>query len=418
MGGVIRRLPARLRPDPLQTLGLVMIASAIARAYRLRTPNLPIIFDETFYVNAARIILGIPVHVGLPYSGARPGIDPNDEHPVLGKLLIAGSMKLFGDDPFGWRLPSLIAGLACIALVYAIVRAVSPDAWLAVLAATIFAFDSLVFVQSRIATLDIPFLAFLLLGVWLWLKHRPLLAGIACAVAVLIKEQAVLGLATLILLGLGPVAVRAVRQRQLDRAGLRTTGLLLLSFVVVWFAGEWSLDVAFTTFDTPWAHLQKILDYGFYLKSVGVRPAIESRPWHWWVNDGKMPYDSVTNQVTVNGKVVKSTVVLNFRGAMNPVMIGAAPLAVSYVAWRAWKFRDTLSLWVVTWIATTYLIYFPLVFLSNRITYFFYILPTVPALAIAIAQLLRQARLPPPAVVGYLAALLAGFILYFPFRTL
>jgi predicted membrane-bound dolichyl-phosphate-mannose-protein mannosyltransferase len=402
----------------LQTLGLVLIGSAIARTYRLRTPNQPIIFDETFYVNAARIILGIKVHAGLAYSGARPGLDPNEEHPVLGKLLIAGSMKVFGDNPFGWRLPSLLAGLACIVLVYAIVRAVSPDAWLAVLAATIFAFDSLVFVQSRIATLDILFLAFLLLGVWLWLKGWPLAAGAACAVAVLVKEQAVLGVATLVLLGLGTVVARAVRHRKLDRAALRATGLLLLSFGVVWFAGAWSLDAAFTRFDTPWAHLRKILDYGFYLKSVGVRPANESRPWHWWVNDGKMPYDVVKNNVTVNGKLVKSTVTINFQGAMNPVMIGAAPLAVSYVAWRAWRFREQLSLWVVTWIATTYLVYFPLVFLSNRITYFFYILPTVPALAIAIAQLLRQARLPPPAVVGYLAALFAGFILYFPFRTL
>src|SRR5437764_41393 len=90
VGGVMRRLPARLRPDPLQTLGLVLIGAALARVYRLRTPNLPVIFDETFYVNATRIILGMKVHPGLPYSGARPGFDPNEEHPVLGKLLIAG----------------------------------------------------------------------------------------------------------------------------------------------------------------------------------------------------------------------------------------------------------------------------------------------------------------------------------------
>jgi 4-amino-4-deoxy-L-arabinose transferase-like glycosyltransferase len=308
--------------------------------------------------------------------------------------------------------------LACIALVYAIVRAVSPDAWLAVLAATIFAFDSLVFVQSRIATLDVPFLAFVLLGVWLWLKRHPLAAGVACAVAVLIKEPAVLGLAALVLLGLGSVVASAVRQRRLDRAALRATGLLLLSFVAAWLAGAWIFDSAFTRFDTPWAHLRQMLDYGFSLKSVGVRPGNESRPWYWWVNDGKMIYDEVMNNVTVHGKVVKSTVVIDFRGAMNPVMIGTAPLAVSYVAWHAWKFRDTLSLWVVTWIATTFLVYFPIVFLSNRITYFFYIFPTVPALAIAIAMLLRQARLPPPAVVGYLAMFFAGFILYFPFRTL
>jgi len=287
-----------------------------------------------------------------------------------------------------------------------------------VLAATIFAFDNLVFVQSRIATLDAPFLAFVLLGLWLWLKGRPLAAGVAFAVGVLIKEPSVLGLAAVVLLGLGSVVAAAVRRRQLDRTALRATGLLLLAFGVAWLAGAWVFDAEFTRFATPWAHLHKMLDYGFSLKSVGVRPANESLPWYWWVNDGKMIYDEVMNNVAVNGKTVKSTVVIDFRGAMNPVMIGTAPLAVSYVGWHAWKFRDTLSLWVVAWITTTFLIYFPIVFLSNRITYFFYIFPTVPALAVAIAMLLRQARLPPPAVAGYLAALFAGFILYFPFRTL
>jgi tRNA(Leu) C34 or U34 (ribose-2'-O)-methylase TrmL len=109
-----------------------LIAAALCRAYRLRTPNQATIFDEPFYVNSARLILGIHVHGG-PYVDQPLGLDPNHEHPPLGKLLIAGSMRLFGDNGFGWRLPSLLAGIACIALVYAIVRAVSPDGWLAVL---------------------------------------------------------------------------------------------------------------------------------------------------------------------------------------------------------------------------------------------------------------------------------------------
>ena len=110
MGGVIRRLPAWLRPDPLQTLGLVLIGSAVARTYRLRTPNQPVIFDETFYVNAARIILGIKVHTGLPYSGARPGFDPNEEHPVLGKVTLPNLPFRFSDCDTTVRTPAPLLG--------------------------------------------------------------------------------------------------------------------------------------------------------------------------------------------------------------------------------------------------------------------------------------------------------------------
>ena len=42
---------------------------------------------------------------------------------AAGKALMAASMLLFGDSGLGWRLPSLIAGVAGLAAVYGIVRA-------------------------------------------------------------------------------------------------------------------------------------------------------------------------------------------------------------------------------------------------------------------------------------------------------
>jgi 4-amino-4-deoxy-L-arabinose transferase-like glycosyltransferase len=409
-------VPSWLRPDPLHMLGAVLVGAALVRAYRLRTPPLPVIFDETFYVNAVRIIRGLNVPAGLPYSGAPQGLDPNLEHPPLGKAFIDASMWAFGDNGFGWRLPSLLLGIASVVLVYAIVRRLSPDGWLAVLAATIFAFDNLVFVHSRIATLDMPMLTFMLLAVWFWFRGWHLAAGIACGIALLVKLPAVLGLGALVLLGLGPVVIRAVRDRELDIRALRPTAALVLASAVVFLGGLWLLDLAFTQYAMPWAHLRHMWDFGFAVNTRHGAASNTSKPWWWLINEVKMTYYNQGVKLTVNGHQVGSRTDVNFLGVMNPFVAGAAPLAVSYAAWRAWRLRDALSVFVLVWIATNYLIYYPLVLIEQRTTYFYYILPTVAAYAIAIAQLLREPRLPRAVTWGYLAMFFVGFALYYPFR--
>jgi dolichyl-phosphate-mannose-protein mannosyltransferase len=397
-------------------LGVVLVGAALVRAYRLRTPANPVIFDETFYVNAVRIIRGLNVPTGLPYSGAPHGVDPNLEHPPLGKAFIDASMWAFGDNGFGWRLPSLLLGIASVVLVYAIVRRLSPDGWLAVLAATIFAFDNFVFVHSRIATLDMPMLTFMLLAVWLWFSEWHALAGIACGIALLIKLPALFGLAALVLLGLGPVVIRAVRERTLDVRALRPTVLLLLSSTVVFLGGLWLLDLAFTQYNTPFAHLRHMWDFGFAVTTRHGAASNTSKPWWWLINEVKQTYYNQGVKITVNGRQVGSRTDINFQGLMNPFVAGAAPLAVSYAAWRAWRLRDTLSVFVLVWITTNYLPYYPLVLIEQRTTYFYYIVPTVAAYAIAIAQLLREPRLPLLVTWGYMAMFFVGFVLYYPFR--
>jgi dolichyl-phosphate-mannose-protein mannosyltransferase len=410
------RVPDWLLLGPREVLGLLLLAALLCRLFWLERPRRTLIFDERFYVNAARVILGWRVPQGDPYAGQPAGLDPNHEHPPLGKLLIAGSMRLFGDNPYGWRIPSLLAGMGAIILVYAIVRTAGGDGWLGAVAAAVLAFDNLVFVHSRIATLDMPMVALLLLGVWCWLRGWRLLAGMTLGLAGLVKLGAIYGLAAPLLLELGRLTISWSKSRRWSRDALQGTVLLVAGFVSVWLLGLWLLDLAFTTYKAPWDHLHYMLHYGFSLARPGGPANYESRPWQWLANEVQIPYLRVAENLSVHGQVVATRPIVDFRGAMNPFVIGAAPLGLSYAAWRAWRFRDRLSLWVVAWFVATYLSFFPLVWASNRTTYIFYFLPTLPAVAVAIAQLLRQSGLPRVITWGYTLALLVGFLAYFPFR--
>jgi dolichyl-phosphate-mannose--protein O-mannosyl transferase len=112
-------------------------------------------FDEVHYVPAARQMLA-PV---MP--------DPmlNPMHPYLAKQMIALSIKIFGDNPLGWRYPATLFGALALVAVYLCGLALFAAQGPAIAAALIAFSNQMLFVQSRIAMLDIFALAFALFGI-------------------------------------------------------------------------------------------------------------------------------------------------------------------------------------------------------------------------------------------------------------
>jgi 4-amino-4-deoxy-L-arabinose transferase-like glycosyltransferase len=403
--------------QPARALGLLLFVALILRTVFLNIPR-GSIFDETYYVNAARIILGWPATAH--YIGSPPGFDPNTEHPALGKLLIAGSMLVFGDNGLGWRIPSVIAGMIALVAVYLIARDTTRSAWLPILVTALVSFDNLTLVHGRIGTLDMLVLAPMLVGSWLALRKRWILAGVAMGIALLIKITALYGIGAVVLYVLltdGPEWWRRRRIPRLD--DLRgPLGFIVITFSIA-LAGLTLLDARLSQFPSPLDHIARIFTYGANLNApitTGICPAVDSKPWQWLFNECQINYYSADVTTSSGGAVVSKVATIAFRGALNPLLASAIPLAALFTAWYAWRTRNRLALWAITWGIANYAPYLLLAVFTRRIMYIYYALPLVPAVAIGIALLLTRAGLPRFVRWGFLVAYLIGFAAYFPFR--
>ena len=99
-------------------------------------------FDEVHYLPAVRALMDF-------------GTAANLEHPPLAKQLIAVGIWLFGDNPFGWRIMSVLFGTLAL---FAMMRAMwfaSCNRAVSLLTGLFAGTNFLLFVHARIAMLDI-----------------------------------------------------------------------------------------------------------------------------------------------------------------------------------------------------------------------------------------------------------------------
>jgi dolichyl-phosphate-mannose--protein O-mannosyl transferase len=113
--------------------------------------------DEVYYHDATHAFLA-----GLSTTNS-------DHHPPLAKYFMAVSISALGDNPVGWRFPSVLAGtllaLAIFGMTYKLTgeRRTAYVAWLLTIAGGFWYF------MSRLANLSIYELAFEMTGIWVFL---------------------------------------------------------------------------------------------------------------------------------------------------------------------------------------------------------------------------------------------------------
>jgi len=86
-----------------------------------------------------------------------------NSHPPLGKLFIMIGVWLFGMTPFGWRVAGAMFGICMLPILYAFGKRLFKNSNYALVLTALFAFDFMHFTQTRIATIDVYSVFFILL---------------------------------------------------------------------------------------------------------------------------------------------------------------------------------------------------------------------------------------------------------------
>jgi dolichyl-phosphate-mannose-protein mannosyltransferase len=445
----------KLRPAhiPLLLLGVVVALGIGARVFHLdipseRTAGEGFVFDEKYYVNAARVIAGVPMHATDTYATDSPaGTDPNGEHPQLGKLVIAATIHIFGDNPIGWRIGAVIFATAALLLLYWFVRTLGGSSWLALGTVAIAAAENLWLVSGRIAVLDIFSVPFMLAGAAFYLRRRPVVAGVIIGVGTAVKEFALYAVLAILLLEL----LRLLRWVLFERrdgatfpgwraavlrmgAPLATTAVSLVIFVSLLGvldkvvtpyhdghrvdSGQASLCSHLWVWTGPCNHIAFMDDYAAKLTSPKGPQGIASYPWQFWGDVEPIDYYTVKTTVTTGTTVTAVNTVVAYKGEINPVVLVTAWLAILVTLVETLRRRDDMTFMILAWIVATWLPAEISSLVGHRTTYLYYMVVTMPALYLGVARLLER-RVVPRWLVGlWVGLLLAGFAILYPFRTL
>ena len=431
-----RHSRARLRwATPIAALVAVSVISLAGRVAFLGSPcHEPctsasahvLVFDESYYVNAARVIAGVEPPPGAHYRDTPSGDDPNAEHPQLAKVVIAGAIELFGDGPVAWRLPSILLGSLAILGMFALVRSAGGGPWVAVGAAALMAADNLLLVHSRIATLDIYAVTAMIWAAVLYLRGRPLLAGVVIGVGACAKEVAPYVLLALLALEL----LRAYRDRSAVRPALVRVAMCATAAAAVFVGLLALLDVIAPPFD-PLAHklvgggvlghIRYMLHYGSHQTSPHGPQGIASYPWGWLVDIKPILYLNINPQRPVPG-LLNVHPQAHFLGMISPAILLVGLPGLATAAWRSARRgrcgASDVELLGLAWFAGTFVPFVLLSVIDSRTSYLYYMVIVMPGIYVAAAQFVARIRPRPRWIWAWAVTIAIAVIVMYPFTPL
>lgn len=427
-------------------IAAVTLLAGVLRFIRLGEPDRKV-FDEVYYASDGCWYAGIDYRE----CDLDADVERSWVHPPLGKQLIALGIDAFGNRPLGWRVSAAVAGTATVALVGVLGFLLFGSALWAGLAALLAASEHLLFVQSRIAMLDVFLALFVVLGFTLLVADRRrvdrapdrgadqdspddglalgrgwrpllLLGGASLGAAVAVKWSGVLALA-----GAAVLTVSWARTRQkaygserplaagLGREGpILYLGLLvvpLLVYSLTWI--PWLADRGFDLLE--WiSHHGDMAGYHLNLDTTGddgrpIHPYMSSA-WTWFLLLRPVAY-------FWRGDPSCCAEIL---GIGNPALFWGALVVLPYLA-LAWRLQRD---WRAGAILVPVLAQFLPWLVVSRPLFLFYMTPVAPFLALGAAYVVRdiaRVRAPrwvtAPAAALVVTVIVGVFVYFWPVLT-
>jgi predicted membrane-bound dolichyl-phosphate-mannose-protein mannosyltransferase len=311
------------------------------------------ILDEEHYIKDARNI--IEKHETL-----------RTEHPPLAKLFVVAGIKLFGDNPWGWRSFPIMFGTASIVLFYLLCRRLKMSRTAASIATFLLALENLTFVQASVAMLDVYYLTFMIASFLLYVSRKYISSGIAVGLSALSKLTGALALPT--------VAIHWLFTRQGRSWWFALTVFLApLTFVELMILFDFAIVQHFSALVDPIHRALTMLNLSETLTFATVTHPNLSRPWEWLIAYKPMPYWITPHYTSAISFSIWALIIPTF----------------AYMVYRAIRGNDA-ALFGVAWFTSTYLFWIPVSIITNRVSYIYYFYPTIGAICLGLGLGLSQ----------------------------
>jgi dolichyl-phosphate-mannose-protein mannosyltransferase len=402
---------------------VIAAASLLLRLFNIASIK-TFIFDEVYYVDGARDLLAYGVEVDG--SAAEFVV-----HPPVGKWMIASGIKLFGDNPLGWRIATAVAGSLMILLIAAIVHRLFYSPFLTIIASVLMAVDGLALVHSRTALLDNFLALFTLIATYFFIRKSYYWSGLFLGLAIGTKWS---GLYFLALFGVITLyrAFTFFDGKNLIKQSLRV--ITAFGFIPVatylaswsgWFLSDrgWKRDSSGNPFVALKNYHEEIL--GFH-RNLSTPHNYEANPWSWLIQGRPTSFFYETPSGCGADSCSQEVLALG-----TPLLWWSATIALAVVIglWiRSIALRrvDPVATIIITGMAAGYLPWF---FFQDRTVFGFYSIIFQPFMVLALvycAQLFlshqrrkseRSYQLGEIGIIALVAIIAINFIYFLPLYT-
>jgi len=340
----------------------ILILASLLRVVNLGYPS-TYIFDEVYHAFTAREFLHNNIAAWEWWTTPPPGVAYEWTHPPVAKYGMVLGMALFGENSFGWRLGSAVAGIVSIYGLYLLTQAITKSKKIALLAAFLVSIEGLHISQSRIGMNDMYMLVFMVWSLYAAVKSRWKSAAILYGLSLASKWSAMYGIIPLSLIYLHDNLFTGINLKKVIFHLIKCIRILLISALVY--------VLTYTPFilaGHTWAQLLELHKQMWYYhthlvathayQSIPVQWIFSARPVWYYVN-----YGTNTGNIYAQG---------------NPLILWLGLVALILLLRKIVSFR--YGIFYVLYLIFTV----PWVF-SPRIMFFYHYLPSATFLCVILA---------------------------------